>query len=134
MAIELEGHEAARGVPRRLPVDLPATITVVGAPSQLGRVVNLTLRGAFVATPTPAAPGMVVDLALSLPSAAGVRRVAVRARVRWTNEAAAPRSAVLPPGMGVQFVEIDPAVWDALLAFVAGHLGSGAAWATAPDR
>jgi hypothetical protein len=134
MAIELDEQDAPRRVPRRLPVDVPATITVVGAPAQLGRVVNLTLRGAFVATPTPAAPGMVVDLVLSLPAAAGVQTVAVRARVRWVNEAATPRSTVLPPGMGVQFVEISPAAWDVLLAFVAGHLGTGAARAGAPDR
>jgi hypothetical protein len=134
MTLKRDEQALPTAVPRRLPVDMPATITVVGAPSQLGRVVNLTLRGAFVATPAPAAPGMVVDLALSLPSAAGAWPVAVRARVRWTNEAAAPCAPSLPPGMGVQFIDISQAAWDALLHFIAARLGTGAAGAGAPER
>jgi hypothetical protein len=118
-------------VPRRLPVDLPASLAAAGALPQLARVVNLTLTGAFVATATHAVPDAVVELVLALPLAAGGRHVRVRARVRWTNEAAAPRSTVLPPGRGCS--SITQAAWDALLRFVAGRLGTGAAEAGAPD-
>jgi PilZ domain len=120
--------------PRRLPVDVPASLAVAGAPPQLARVVNLTLRGAFVATAAHAAPGAVVELVLALPLAAGGRHVGVRARVRWANEAAAPCAPRLPPGLGVQFVDISPTAWDALLRFVAERLGTGAADARALDR
>jgi hypothetical protein len=118
--VELRGEEGRR----RLPVDLPATIAVAGESPRLGRVVNLTLSGAFVATAAPVPPGAAVALDLRLPLATGVRPVTVGARVRWTNEEAAPRSTVLPPGMGVQFVAVSLGAWDALLAFVAERLAA----------
>jgi hypothetical protein len=134
MTSRLDDQAAPTQVPRRLPVDVPASLAVAGAPAQLARVVNLTLRGAFVATATPAAPGAVVEPVLALPLAAGGRHVGVTARVRWANEAAAPRSTVLPPGLGVQGVEVSQAARDAPLHFIAERLGTGEARARAPDR
>jgi PilZ domain len=125
MTGERDGSRPATRAPRRLPVDVPATVTVDGAPPQLGRVVNLTPHGAFIATPTPAPPETIVQLLLHLPLAAGARPAALSAQVRWTNEAAAPRSTTLPPGIGLQFVAMSPAAWDLLLAFIAERLATG---------
>jgi uncharacterized protein (TIGR02266 family) len=120
MTAELGGRAPAL----RLPVDLPVEVTAPGGSPQAGRVVNLTRTGLFIATPTPAPAGTVVGLTLTLLLPGGERRVAATAAVRWVNEAAAPRAATVPPGMGLEFVALDPAAREALEAVRAERLAA----------
>jgi hypothetical protein len=124
MAAEPEGDRELRHLRNRLPVDLPATLTLPGAPLQAGRVVNLTRTGLFVATPTPAEVGTTVGVTFTLPLPAGASRVAAIAEVRWVNDVEAPQATALPPGMGLQFVSLEPEGRDGLVAFLAERLAA----------
>jgi len=124
MTIELDGQCTPLRLPLRFPVHLPVDVTVAGGPPQTGRVVNLTRTGLFIATSTPAAVGARVGLVFSLPLSAGDRRVAAAAEVRWVNGGQPPRATTLPPGMGLQFVRLEPEVRETLDAFLTERLAA----------
>jgi uncharacterized protein (TIGR02266 family) len=135
MTADLEGDSPPTRAPHRLPVELPVTFTVAGGPPQAGRVANVTRAGLFIATATPLAVGTAVELLLALPGDDGPRHVRARAEVRWVNEGQPPRAATLPPGMGLEFVWLEPAGRELLAAFLAARLAAlrggaqpGAAW------
>ena len=48
----------------------------------------------------------------------GPKPLAAAAWVRWTNDPLAPKAAGLPPGMGIEFLDLDAAARAALDAFV----------------
>lgn len=106
------------GIPRRkrrVYGGFPATYEVDGATIQ-GSLYNLSAEGAFIETVTPPDTGKMVKISFVLP---GVGAFVIRARVTWavqSNETEGRRS---PPGMGVQFLDMDPADTEKVGAFVA---------------
>jgi uncharacterized protein (TIGR02266 family) len=68
--------------------------------------------GMFVETPDPPAIGDEVSMEFRLPGLAA--QVAVRARIVWRREPGSEQ----PPGMGLQFVDVDEALCSQIGAFV----------------
>jgi hypothetical protein len=67
-------------------------------------VVDLSTGGFFVATERPPVQSPVVELELALGPRPPFR---ILGRVSWVNGPVKTRSAVLPPGFGVQITRID---------------------------
>lgn len=76
---------------------------------------NLSEGGVFLATPREVPIGSVVQFELRLPNT-GTPWL-VRGEVRWTRgpDAAGPDS---PPGIGVRFVDLDPALEREITEFI----------------
>lgn len=75
---------------------------------------NISEGGLFVATHRILEIGSTLELSMMLPGSQ--EPVTLHAVVRWTrlyNE-----SSDVPPGMGVQFVDVPPRVMDTIRAFV----------------
>lgn len=69
-----------------------------------GFSVNISAGGVYIETATPLAADENITLLFSLPGQERVIRCA--ARVAWVNLAQQPKKRALPPGFGVQFVDI----------------------------
>jgi uncharacterized protein (TIGR02266 family) len=124
MTVERDKRQPPLRLPQRVPVDLPVHFAVAGGAARVGRVVNLTRGGLFIATPTPAGVGTVVGLTFTLPPTAGVQRLEAAAEVRWVNEGEPPQAATLPPGMGLRFVGLAPDGWALLRVVLAERLAA----------
>jgi hypothetical protein len=114
------GPQAARHLDR-IPLDLPAAFAAAGRPPQAARVVNLSGKGAFVATPAPAPAGARVELTLPLPLSSGVERLRAQAEVRWVNGLSRAPSLKMPPGMGLEFVDLAGPAHYLLGVFIGEH-------------
>mgnify|MGYP001106719674 CR=1 FL=1 len=66
--------------------------------------VDLSAGGLYIATDFPLAVDENLTLRFTLPEQKGM--VSCKARVAWINAKVNPRKAELPPGMGIQFVEL----------------------------
>jgi len=66
--------------------------------------VDISTGGLYVQTDFPLPVNESLTLRLSLPDQKGM--VSCNARVAWVNSKANPRKPDLPPGMGIQFVDI----------------------------
>ncbi len=81
----------------------------------MGFVENMSLGGVFIATHMLKTVGEIVELNIRLPdSPVAVKGVG---RVRWIREFS-ERSNV-PPGMGVQFLQLEPGSLELIEAFLA---------------
>lgn len=101
-------HGAEARELERIPLDLPASFVVPGAGPRAGRVMNLSAKGVFLGTRETASIGSPVALTASLPVGEGPRTLRVAARVRWINGRSA-FSTKVPPGMGLEFLDLDRA-------------------------
>lgn len=110
-------HDGAARELERIPLDLPATFAVPGASPRPARVMNLSAKGLFVGTKETAPIGAPVALALALPLGGHTRSLRVAARVRWVNGRSA-FSPKVPPGMGVEFLDLDAAAARLVRGFI----------------
>ena len=75
---------------------------------------NLSEGGLFLATDNIQPRGTVIDLTVSLPNGL---RVAVKGEVRWIREYN-ENTPDLMPGMGMQFIGLNPAIAQKMQAFL----------------
>jgi diguanylate cyclase (GGDEF)-like protein len=94
--------ELARRRDPRAPIDLVVSIATP-AESKLGRIVSLSVDGAFVEMSDPPAVGTTFQLGFS----AGDHSVEAKARVIYTNVRENPWSPAVPRGVGVVFQGLD---------------------------
>ena len=87
---------------------LSSQMRVYYGPSQdsilTGFSVYLSTGGLFLTTNFPLGVDENLSLIFSLPDSD--RSISCKARVAWTNPEFAPRKPELPPGVGVQFVDM----------------------------
>jgi hypothetical protein len=128
-------HDAiADGLPearaaRRFRVYLPAMVEAVppGGRRAIGMAANLSLTGAYVASPVLFPVGAPLRLSLVLPLTLGapeLHRLTAEVRVRWANDPAAPKAPGLPGGMGLEFVGLAPAARAHLQALLDRRLAA----------
>jgi Tfp pilus assembly protein PilZ len=87
-------------------------------------LVDLGLAGVFVEKEKPIAIGEVVVIRFPLPGNA--IPITAACRVAWRHgQGEPPRSPSLPPGMGLQFVEISPGDQERLRRHVVDYLRRG---------
>lgn len=113
---------ARSGIPRRkrrVYGGYPAHFEHEGETVQ-GALYNLSSEGAFIETVTPPSPQSRVRVHFELPALGAFD---FEARVTWCVETGQTEGRRSPPGMGVQFQDIDPADEEKIRAFVAsgGH-------------
>jgi len=72
-------------------------------------VANISKKGLFIKTPHPLAPGTEVEVGLYIPNLKDP--VKLKGIVRWWRK---PPSGDLPPGMGVELIEISKEIAEAL--------------------
>lgn len=82
--------------------------------------VNVSLGGVFVETARPFAAGDPLRTSFVLPGRE--QPVSCRSRVAWVNTAERPTTPSLPPGIGLQFLDLSDEDRAAILAFVKGKL------------
>jgi uncharacterized protein (TIGR02266 family) len=73
---------------------------------------NISLRGAFIATPAPPSPGTTISLVLQLPS--GGTEILAEAEVRWVSAGDSDNES----GMGVRFENLAPEHLEKLQKFL----------------
>lgn len=79
-----------------------------------GTCLNLCKGGIFIATNRPLAPGTELLLRFTLPDPP--HPISVQGRVKWMTGMEKDSDAI--PGMGVQFLNLDPAAAEAITALV----------------
>jgi hypothetical protein len=84
----------------RVPADLK--VSVSGAPTEVGKLCNLSYDGAFIETPDALAPE--TRLTVAIERAGGAAPVSVAACVQWAREIGNMDG---PEGVGVAFVDLD---------------------------
>lgn len=84
-----------------------------------GLTQNISTGGLFVATDTLRKVGERVTLRLMLPHARGP--LTIDAEVRWIREASARLKRDGAPGMGLQFLDLEPQAATAIDRFMQGH-------------
>lgn len=110
-------NDKPAGQPRR-PVRVPFVVEVSSASSHefwTGFTSNLSAGGVFVATPAPVALGTIVQFEMRLPGNGAT--YPVKGEVRWqrAEDASNPNS---PPGIGIRFIDLDPALQTRIEEFV----------------
>ena len=94
---------------------------------------NLSATGIYVRTPEPLEAGMVVEIALTLPTAGEM--LTMRAEIVHSASVEDVRGTAYPAGFGARFVSMSPLVAAALRHFVERMVADeGAAVAPAGDR
>ena len=97
---------------------VPTTNVVATVVSKTGEksaiLYNLSLHGAYLITPRPTLRGGTVELRAGLPGGDAL----VDAEVVWNNVPGNLRKANAPIGMGVRFIDMDAAVYDALRRYM----------------
>ncbi len=78
-------------------------------------ITDLSAMGIFVHTETPLAPGTLLNLAFQTP---GGMPIDVEGRVVWVNRPRPVNPEGANPGMGVQFVDLTPALREQILTLV----------------
>jgi uncharacterized protein (TIGR02266 family) len=108
-----------RGAPR-VPARLQVRFGTDGGEILTDFTVNVSTGGVFVETTRPFAVGDPLLASFVLPD----REQPVRCRslVAWVNEAGKPHTPALPPGIGLQFLELSVEDRAAIIAFVKGKL------------
>lgn len=81
--------------------------------------VDIGSGGLFICTDKPLDVEESVKIRFSLPSQPG--EIACTGRVAWVNEPLNQKKSVLPPGMGVQFVDISPENLSVIHEFLAAN-------------
>lgn len=107
----------------RVPFIQRATLTRNGAEEPLF-LVDLGVEGAFAERPEPLPVGEAVGLHFRLPG--NEIPLAVGCRVAWANTRSGRLvSKSLPPGVGLWFVEMEPAARGRLRAYLSEYLRGG---------
>jgi Tfp pilus assembly protein PilZ len=107
----------------RVPFIQRATLTRNGAEEPLF-LVDLGVEGAFAERPDPLPIGETVWLTFRLPG--NEIPLAVGCRVAWANARAGRLvTKSLPPGVGLWFVEMEPAARSRLRAYLSEYLRGG---------
>lgn len=125
--------KAAAGVPGpetdeviekvRVPFIQRATLTRAGADEPLF-LVDLGVEGAFVERPEPLPVGETVGLRFRLPG--NEIPLAVVCRVAWANARSGRLvTKSLPPGVGLWFVDMEPAARGRLRTYLSEYLRGG---------
>lgn len=70
-----------------------------------GYTLDVSVGGLFLETPNPLPLGERLNLALLLPGKD--RSISFRGRVAWVNSPLSPRNSTHPPGMGVEFLNVE---------------------------
>ena len=91
-----------RGSPR-----LPVKLAVFCGEEKkcFGYTVNMSAGGLFLRTDQPLPPGEEVKLEFSLPG--NNQPILCRGRVAWVTSAKTPANAHHPPGMGIEFLDLE---------------------------
>lgn len=98
---------------QRVPADLPARILAKNG-EKIAVVYNLSITGAYVATPRPTLRGGSVQLSFSLPGG----EASLQADVVWNNVPGNLRRFHAPIGMGLRFTETPADVQSELNGWV----------------
>jgi uncharacterized protein (TIGR02266 family) len=109
-------RDAAREL-ERLPLDLPAAFVLPNGALETARLMNLSGKGVFLATPTPAPVGTRVEVTLALALESGIRHLRLPAEVRWVNGRSG-FSVRVPPGMGLAFADLPENARDLVRRFI----------------
>jgi uncharacterized protein (TIGR02266 family) len=88
----------------------------------LAYAMEVSLGGMFLATPDPLPQGAELRVRLVLPET--LTEISTRARVRHARTVAQADSGGLPPGMGLQFLDLDAAMLARLEHFVAERMAA----------
>jgi CheY-like chemotaxis protein len=99
----------------RKPCAIPCELRLVDK-SMSGTLLNVNIRGGYVASEAKIAVKEVIRISFCLPGGASV---VCFARVCWVNNGCSPQ----PPGFGVEFALLPKPAQDALAVFVAGQNG-----------
>jgi uncharacterized protein (TIGR02266 family) len=91
-----------------------------GKTSMKGRILNLSMGGVYIETDQGLERGEAIALEFRLP--VPDKRMTVKAAVRWRNSTGVDG---LPPGVGVEFVELDAATRTGLMQFIASTQFTG---------
>jgi CheY-like chemotaxis protein len=75
-----------------------------------GLTIDISKGGLFIAVPDDVIPDDPVDLLFSLPHGGKDILVAARGRVAWENRKGSLKKPGYPPGVGIAFTDIDPAI------------------------
>ena len=81
--------------------------------------VNLSTGGMFLETERPLAEKSLLQIAFELPG--GCRQIYCRGRVAWVNAGQKRCAPHLPPGMGVQFLDLGMAELNAIREFLSAR-------------
>ena len=101
-------------VPCCIPVTLSINETAICANSS-----DISVNGMYVAIENEVHEGSAIELSFLLPdSYSGV--ICAKGRVAWVNSANERKKPYLPPGFGVEFLEINPAI-DVFNSFIASQ-------------
>ena len=104
----------------RIPFIQRASVSVAGKVEELF-MVDLGLRGTFLERTEALAPGEEIEIWFTLPG--NEIRVHARCRVAWSRGPDAPGSVrALPPGIGVEFVEMSERDGERIRQHLADHL------------
>jgi hypothetical protein len=111
---------------RRLPVDpLPARVL------QEGRVIDLSIAGAFMMSSKPLPSGSQITLEIELPGDRTVRAASV---VEWSGDYFRGEGLQPLSGMGLRFVDIDPADRIAITRFLTRRYETAQAAVRVPTK
>ncbi len=118
------GQENSRKFPRLL-MSLPIDYRVRGG-QYSNFTSNLSAGGAFIRTIDPAPPQETLELTFHIPETN--MAVSATGRVVWTNEYETYRRKACLPGMGVEFVDLAPAIKKHLSEYVSQKLVNEPVW------
>jgi len=86
----------------RIPVQLEA---FYGKGKNASYTFNVSLGGVFIETDYPSSPGEILELKLFLPEAD--HQIICQCRVAWVNSSLSPSKNDHPPGMGLEFLNLE---------------------------
>lgn len=104
---------AERRVHQRVPYEVLVTLTSADN-FWTGFTQDISAGGLFIATADPAPVGTEIEVQLTL--GPGFRDVPLRGVVRWARVATG--DPTIPPGVGVEFVGLQPAQLEAIRGFM----------------
>ena len=87
---------------------------------------NFSADGAFIRTIDPAPPNAQLDLIIKIPGREG--SIEASGRVVWTNEYETYRRKSCLPGMGIEFLELNPQYQKILSEFITNKLVNEPVW------
>lgn len=120
------GHENTRKFPRLL-MSVPVSYRIKGAQFS-NYTSNFSAGGAFIRTIDPAPVREPIDMVIKIPGMDGAIEAA--GRVVWTNEYETFRRKSCLPGMGIEFIEINPLSQKILSEFISEKLVNEPVWLT----
>jgi two-component system, OmpR family, alkaline phosphatase synthesis response regulator PhoP len=103
----------------RMPTRFPVLHGMESDPLLAGYALNLSTDGMFLETDATVPPGTVIELKFFLPE--GESKICCTARVAWLNNGELSRQN-LPPGMGVQFLDLEADARRLITGFISTML------------